>query len=222
MNAARVTKLMAIAGCAVMCAAIAGCAGQAPPADLPAGETTAASPPAPTPDESATPSVSAPADPEPSPPTGEPAEWVIDETAIGPVALGADFGATLDGLSDEWVNDAACPEMAYWTSNDGAYLVSFHHDGQADTATISEITVEALGPGDAGPRTAEGLGLGSTGDDVTAAYPGAVSLDAPIGGGSYLRTAETGSLFFGFAEGEGAASTVTVTSADLPSYESCA
>lgn len=225
MNTMQMSKTMAILGCAVLLGALAGCADEeAPPAEQPSESTPAGSEePDPAPVE---PTDTTPADPEESEPAEDPGEdpgaWIIDDSSVGPIEMGADFETVLADVPGEWTNDEMCAGMAFWNAADGSYLISFRSDAADGGGAIAEITVEGLAEGAVGPRTSDGLGLGSTEDDVMGAHPNTVPLDASVGGGTFLRADSESPLFFTYPEGGDAASRVTVTSRDLPSYEACA
>ena len=156
----------------------------------------------------------------------EPTTWVISDAGIGPVSLGGDFAATLEALPGTWKNDEVCSWTAWWNAEDSSYGLFFVRGTESDTAPIDEISVyssaDDFGSVE-GPRTAEGLGVGATTDDVLAAYPDAEEGTAEIGSGTWVRLPgdAEGHVFFQFREGEDMASSIVVTSREEPSYEVC-
>ncbi|MEV4774474.1 hypothetical protein [Microbacterium sp. LWH12-1.2] len=74
-----------------------------------------------------------------------------------------------------------------------------------------------------GPRTADGLGVGSTEEEILAVYPDAEEGAALAGNGSWIRLAGDGEahVFFEFRDGVTGASSVAVTIGEEPSYEVC-
>ncbi|WP_350352551.1 hypothetical protein ABS642_05580 [Microbacterium sp. A8/3-1] len=200
-----------IAAGAALCL-LAGCA-TSTAADPSAGPTA-------TPAVTPTPTEMPEADP------ADPATWIISDEGIGPVELGGDFGTVLGMLPDTWKNDEVCSWTAWWTAADSSYGVYFVRGTESDTAPISELSVysaaEDLGTVE-GPRTAEGLGVGASTEDVLTTYPDAEQGADEIGSGTWMRLPgdAEGHVFFQFREGEDTASSVTVTSRDAPSYEVC-
>lgn len=205
-------SLTIAAGAAVVL--LAGCATAAAPESSPTASPSTE--PAPTPSPTATPE----ADP------ADPTTWIISGAGIGPVEVGGDFAATLGTLPDSWTNDDVCEWSAWWMSEDPSYGVYFVRGTESDTAPISEMSVYSAAEDlttVTGPRTAEGLGVGSTAEELIAAYPDAEQGTAEIGSITWLEIPGdlAGNVFFQFREGETEASSVVVTSREAPSYEVC-
>ncbi len=187
---------------------------------------TASATPQPSPSETATPTATATPTETPEADPADPTTWVISDAGIGPVTLGGDFAATLGALPDTWTNDDVCSWTAWWNAADSSYGVYFVRGTESDTEPISEMSVYSASEdlaGVDGPRTAEGLGVGATTDEVLAAYPDAEQGTAEIGAGTWMRLAgdAAGHVFFQFREGEDVANSVVVTTRDEPSYEVC-
>lgn len=99
----------------------------------------------------------------------DPATWVITSDAVGEVRLGDDLGGALETVPGEW-DDEACPLGATWHSTPHDFDIAFARDDAA--AGIDAISVTgAIGVPSAAPQTPEGLGLGSTRDEVRAVHP---------------------------------------------------
>lgn len=219
MNNRALTRIAAGLASAALAISLAACAGGAP---SPGASTS-------------TPASSAPATPTPSPetPTSTPAEptpvaddlstWIVSPTAMGPIALGDDFAATTQRLQD-WTNDDNCRWTSFWNTPDKTLSVYFARDGEIDDGPVRTVSVDALdavSPGDA-PHTESGVGIGSTRDEVLAAYPDAVEQSTTIDPTPMLRVGEQGTaaMFFIFRDGE-TVSSITVTAAPEPPYEVC-
>lgn len=112
----------------------------------------------------------------------DPATWVIADGSVGAVHIGGDFAETLDELPAGWGVDETCGVVASWDS--ASFDVTFSQGG----AGIGTIAVEGgLGEPSHGPRTPDGLGLGSTRDEVKAVYPTAEDVAEEGSGAVILR-----------------------------------
>jgi len=200
-------------------AVLVGCASPAGPdpstpsskPDVPAATVT--------PEPSATADQSAPVDPaDPA----DPSTWLISDTGIGPIELGMPYSDALGLMPPGTENDPErCAWLAWWTAPAEDYNV--YTAGSSDTpgaGTVVLVATEApagsaVAPG---PRTAEGVGVGSTVAEVQEAYPSAVetadSTDPSI---VHLRA---GRIFFTYRE-DPVIRAVTVTTAEVPPYELC-
>lgn len=201
----------AVVLCASLALAMGACTAQRADEALPAASATAPSPST----EPTTPTATDASDPQ------DPGSWVVAEDSVGPVTLGDALpdaaGSMPEGTS---IDDERCDWSAWWTSQEPVYSVAVARPGDADAGIdlIAATTLRGT-PGSFGPRTAEGIGIGSTRDDVMAAYPSAMQMDATIGGGQHLKVGDT--LFFTFEEGSSTVGAVTVTTRPEPPYEIC-
>ncbi|MER7798075.1 hypothetical protein [Microbacterium sp. NPDC096154] len=231
MDASR--RLAASAGAAAWLVALAGCASAGP-----GGATTAPAqdPPSPNP-----PSVTSPPPAAPTPSSApsradddedasDPSTWEIEDGEVGPIEIGEDFAETLAELPAQgWTNDPACAWVAFWNAPAGAYTLSFARSPQGDTGPVEAIAIEwgPAQPPRTGPRTDDsGVGLGSTRDEVLAAFPAAQAQPSTIEGREFLRVSDDdqddGTLFFEYVDGQDGAQSVVLTTADEPAYEACA
>lgn len=158
--AASVAAAMGLAACSSAGAQVES-SGTGPP---PGGFAAVDEPPMPTADE----------DPD------EPSTWVIANGAVGGIRLGDDFEAAVDDAEGQWSADGTC--AAAWRDGAG-YEIEFSTSGDGIDAIIVS---GALGAPTQAPSTAEGLGLGSTRDEVRAVFPAAQET-AVSGSGSVLR-----------------------------------
>ncbi|WP_162893313.1 hypothetical protein [Microbacterium halotolerans] len=168
---------VALAGALAACTAVGGADSDS---DLPPSDGLAAM--------AETPVSSADEDPE------DPTTWVISAGAVGGVRIGDDFATTLETLPDTWRSVDEC--TVSWHGEAG-FDVTF----AAAASGIVEIEVSGeIGAPSEAPRTPEGLGLGSTRDEVRAVYPAAEETAAPTAGAIELhpegRTAPGATLSF--------------------------
>ncbi|GAA1825322.1 hypothetical protein [Agromyces salentinus] len=129
-------------------------------------------PPTPTP--SSTPKSSEVPEPEPEPVASDPADvatWEVSATGIGPITRGAAYPGSIEPLTSFTVEEY-CPGVvgvsrdatvgvALQLSNDGTEIGTIWVNGRAGEGGSIPIS----------PSTAEGITLGSSADELAAAYP---------------------------------------------------
>ena len=172
----------------------AGCSTPSTGAQAPS--PTRSSSPTATPTPTPTPTAE-PADP------GDPSTWVVSDAGIGPFTLGMPFAeaiAAVPGMRD------ACG----W-----AYFAQIG-DEPWEQLWITDIdgTLDHVSLGFEGPRTVEGVGVGSTTDGALAAYPD------PTVVGRNLVYLQVGRMFFGYHDGDTMIIDVGVSRSG-PLYEFC-
>ncbi|SOC89528.1 hypothetical protein SAMN05660766_3253 [Curtobacterium sp. 314Chir4.1] len=165
--------------------------------------------------------------------------WTITADGAGPATLGsatgADDAALREGLTPAppLVDDTgtviyqwgcANPNARIWERSDGT-VVEIVGDGVVQTVVISGASDSSVTQPEVGPKTLAGVGLGSTLDEIRAAYPNVVQTRKdPVGG-----TADTfwavpdGGRFIVFqipADGT-SVSRVYVGATDEPAYDYC-
>lgn len=204
--------LVVMLGATLMAVTLAGCATAMTPMDDSPGPSSAPPTPVQTPTASETPTTTPDAD--------DLSTWVVSETGMGPIELDVEFEEARAEVP-AWTVDDACSWTAFWNAPDGTLTAYLAEDSEArDGVTTIDVAAltDGVAPSDA-PRTAEGIGVGSTRAEVQEAYPDAIEQTATIGGATLLRVQDT--IFFTFPEGSDAVSAVTVTSRDEPPYEVC-
>lgn len=217
MSRVRAQRLTAVLAAGLLAISVAGCSNAA---DAP--EQTAS------PDAQS----SAPADTQTPTPSATEAEgiegWTIEQAGIGPFDIGMRYA---DALTE---NDATvtetCTGVASVESGEGAvdmWLLATDNDPEG---TVSEISVSVTADGAAehagnGPLTEEGIGLGSSVDELTSAYPDVRELDdtgVPNRSMYYLQGDEGGGLIFTTQSGDDVIWSISVTTGETPAYEPCA
>lgn len=166
---------------------------------------------------SASPSVSASASANEE--TG-PATWIVSNAGIGPLEIGMPYVEAFALLSPAPTGDFdRCAQAAFWRppAFEGADAIitrSFEGDDQSPLEIVSWNVWDSARAATAppGPRTATGIGIGSTPDEVRVAYPDAVEVTR---NGLYLQA---GRLYF--AVGQGIVTEVGVTATEVP-WEFC-
>lgn len=211
MRMTKTLRIAAVLSAVLFTTTLAGCELSAwSPTESPAPPTSTATP---TPIE--TQKVDAEPDPE------DMTTWVVSAEGMGPVQLGQPFADAVAAVPS-WTVDENCSWAAFWNASDQSQSAYFARQSDDDDGVVTTIDVAALvdtvAPED-GPRTAEGIGLGSTWDQVMAAYPDAAEQQPTIGDETLLRTGE---VFFAFPDPDAGVSVITVTSLDEPPYEVCA
>ncbi|MGO4301439.1 hypothetical protein [Leifsonia sp. RAF41] len=168
----------------------------------PAPVVTATATPTPTPTATLTPTPTATPTPTPTVAApvqdpSDPSTWVIGFESVGPLELGTPFPAqhqAVPALTD--ITDSICVnEMARLRSPAGlSFTLVGAADGSGRTAAI-EYGKFRNGSEDraTGPKTAEGIGISSTIDELMAAYPAIVKT------GSYSDVV----TYYGLTDGQG-------------------
>ncbi len=194
----------------------------AAPTPVPSSSAAAPSAPA-TRSPSATPSATASG---PAFALDAPATWSISGAAVGPIALGGAVAAEVDDLAVAYDRDpGACPaspETSFWLRDGAPGLIVAARDGR-----VSGVAVTAAGPGatvEGGPTTAAGTGIGTSLEDLQAAYPdleysGTTGVER--GEGSYWSV-RSGSRFVTSTLGaDGRVAAMWVGDSEQPPYEFC-
>ncbi len=157
--------------------------------------------------------------------SSQPSPSWSESTGIGTVRIGMPFNEALEGTGATPVADV-CPWVA--TVAEDGFITVIQRDEFGDDAS-AVILVSASAPpeasGEVGPRTPEGIGIGSTVEEARVAYPDAEEL-APEGMDDrrYLKvdSGEEGSVFLSFTDGDERIWAFTVTTLPVPPYEPCA
>ncbi len=173
-------RLLASAAVLAVCTFAATACSSAGTTASPAATQSEAGPVVSEPEATATPKPDQPSAPDPD----DPSTWVLSDDGVGPYRLGMPLADALD----------VAP--GYEQVCEGAFLREFDPSGQDDVdvwmaesdGTLGYLTTNSPN----GPRTVEGLGVGSTTTDVLAAFPDAT---LEFRNSRYLRA---GNMIFGF------------------------
>jgi hypothetical protein len=176
------------------------------PASAPTPTTTVA--PSPTPSPTPLPTTAPTATPTQAPAADDPADpstWRIDVDRIGPVAPGrplADIKAQLSAFTDE-TEPICLPFSLYLGLPDRTTLRIIDDNGDGAAGTI-ELLGHPHNDVSLSPKTAEGIGLGSTADALFATYPGLVKTGEynEIAAQYTLTRSDGGWIVFNVIEGE--------------------
>jgi hypothetical protein len=194
----KIVRLVAAAG--VTMALLAGCS-------TPGEESATSSTPSSTAIPSAVPATptATPSAAESAPPfdLDDPNTWVIDFTSFGPLSRGIPLGdAALSMTAFTPTPNEGCPWMTSYTKVGSPTILLV---ALPDSDLITEVLLRESEPGAAptasSPHTREGIALGSTLAELTAAYPTVQEIEGPPGQPSYSVTDDSGNyLNFGVNE----------------------
>lgn len=165
-------------------------------------------------------------DPEESTPTPE--AWAITETGIGPFEIGMRYADALTSPGSE-VSEL-CEGVAQVTVPDASdmtmWVMASEHNPESTLAEISvSVPADTVEDVAGGPESDKGIGLGSSLDDMKAAYPEARELDdtgVPDRVMYYVPADGGGGIIFTLTRGGDTIWQISVTAGDAPSYEPCA
>ena len=157
--------------------------------------------------------------------SSQPPSSSSDGAGIGAVRIGMSFDEAMQGTGATPVADV-CPWVAT-APEDGFVTVIQRDESGDDTSPVILVSASASAEasGEVGPRTPEGIGIGSTVEQARFAYPDAEEL-APEGMGDrrYLKidSGGEGNVFLSFTDGGERIWALTVTTLPVPPYEPCA
>jgi hypothetical protein len=152
----------------------------------------------------------------------DPSTWIISAEGIGPMRLG-DTGTQAIAATTAYVNvsdPAACPNPRAIFLGPAGSTVS---NAPVVLATDENGKVVGIASGDAGAKTAEGIGVGSTLVAAKTAYPtGTDEKRGPTDTPNLLTVRGTpGWMSFEYDGGSATISQAQVNAGGLPPYEYC-
>ena len=197
-------KVRLSASLAITALLLAGCSVQAQPETAPSESPSTESTPAPT---------ASPADPD------DAASWTISCEGIGPVTWGQSSDgarASLAGFTEKPVEQ--CPELLVFESETlpNVWLVLDAGGITVDQVVVTADSADAISES---PETGEGIGVGSTVDEVMAAYPDAEVAEEPVADTRYSVTDGTG--WINIVVRDGVVHEIVVRDEAAVSYEVC-
>jgi len=146
-------------------------------------------------------------------------------TGIGTARTGMPFDEAMEVTGATPAADV-CPWVAT-LAEDGFTTVIQRDESGDDMSPVILVSASAAADasGEVGPRTPEGIGIGSTVEEARVAYPDAEEL-SPEGMGDrrYLKVNSGGeaNVFLSFTDGGERIWALTVTTLPVPPYEPCA
>ena len=197
-------KVRLSASLAMTALLLAGCSVQSPPETAPTSPVPSESAPAPT---------ASSANPD------DAASWTISYEGIGPVAWGQSSDEARASLGDfTEVPVEQCPELLVFESETlpNVWLVL---DGDGVTIDQVVVTADSADAVSESPKTAEGIGVGSTVDEVVAAYPDAEVEEVPVADTRYSVT--DGSGWINIVVRDAVVHEIVVRDEAAVSYEVC-
>ncbi|NQX16346.1 hypothetical protein [Rathayibacter sp. VKM Ac-2857] len=200
----------------------------------PAPAETATPDPVPTPTETPTASATAAPAPAPAPVATETtaadlSAWVIGFDGIGPIV----FGESSESASAALDTTALVPydfgiEECRSDRRDSAenamawIMASSDEPGRVTLLNVFGYGVDATRAAAAFPRTAEGIGIGSTEQELLAAYPGIAAADPVAGDALYaLRDGSGRTLWFRIAADQGTVVDITLNEQPVLTIGGC-
>jgi hypothetical protein len=178
----RLLRALAVAGIVVVVSS--GCAGGVIPA--PAEKSASASTPS-----------GQPATPTPPPASidpADPASWLITSSGVGPVLLGADLAvarAALSHYTEALAASCGNPRVRIFSATDSPSVWLVLDEAEAHVMGIRLERYAGEVAAVSGPRTGEGIGVGSTVSALESAYQG-LTVDASTGPTLYSRVTPDG------------------------------
>lgn len=152
--------------------------------------------------------------------TDDASTWLISDAGIGPVERGESFGDAVAAMpAGTTVSSDRCTGVAFWSAQTGALgqFIVADDSGTGDGAVV-ELVWLGMDPSASqayGPRTAEGIGVGSPWSSVLSTYPDATEANDLTNKGTGLRV---GDIWFTSRELEIVESVTVSSTPPAPEY----
>jgi hypothetical protein len=158
---------------------------------------------------------------------GDPATWVIGFTEVGPLSIGGSIDEARGAMTA--FADASAPDECPLVVFDGIEddVPTIWAEPDAGLTTIAQLVVTGSGGSteftSGSPRTADGIGVGSTREQLLAAYPGIEQQndDEPPAFAYYALTDGSGRYIDFAVDGEGRVDSIALHDSPVPPSEYC-
>lgn len=192
---------------------LSGCGGPPSAESTP----TAVSSSSPTPAETASPTPS----PAPAPDMTDPENWVIGLGAVGPLSIGQPIDQAIAAASGYTQGESVpdCPVAFLDRASYPSLAIAYWPDNVATRIIVRQLGGTPVPT--ATPRTAAGIGVGSSGAELMAAYPGATVLVDQAPSFVVYSVSDGASAYIIMAVTDGVVTSVDLSTTETFGFELC-